>query len=74
MVSRSGALDELEVKVEVTPAFFSDDVARLEKLRYAVGGKIKQMIGLSAKITLVEPGLIERSTGKAKRVIDLRAK
>ena len=74
VVSRSGALDELEVKVEVTPAFFSDDVARLEKLRYAVGGKIKQMIGLSAKITLVEPGLIERSTGKAKRVIDLRAK
>ena len=72
VVSRKGSLDELEIKVEVTPEYFSDEVGRLEKLRALVAGKVKQIIGLSAKITLVEPGFIERSAGKAKHVIDTR--
>ncbi|MBO4513833.1 MAG: phenylacetate--CoA ligase [Victivallales bacterium] len=72
VVSRTKAMDELEVKVEVTPEMISDEVSKLEKMRAVIGGKIKQIIGITAKITLVEPGKIERTAGKAKRVIDLR--
>lgn len=74
IVTRSGAMDELEVKVEVAPEAFSDEVRALEVLRAQISGRIKQIIGLSARITLVEPGAIERSAGKAKHVIDLRNK
>ncbi|NLZ62688.1 MAG: phenylacetate--CoA ligase, partial [Lentisphaerae bacterium] len=72
VVSREKALDELEVRVEVSPLVFSDEVRVLESLRAEIASKIKQLIGLGAKITLVEPGTIERSIGKAKRVLDLR--
>ena len=72
VVTRTKALDELEIKVEVAPEMFTDEVGRLEKLRALIAANVKKMIGLSAKITLVEPGQLERSTGKAKRVIDLR--
>lgn len=72
VIKREKALDELEVRVEVTPLFFSDEVKALESLRNEIREKIKQIIGLSAKVTLVEPGQIERSMGKAKRVLDLR--
>ncbi|MBP5641389.1 MAG: phenylacetate--CoA ligase [Victivallales bacterium] len=74
IVTRTKAMDELEVKVEVTPEAFSDEVRALEVLRAQIQGRIKQIIGLSARVTLVEPGTIERSTGKAKHVIDLRNK
>ncbi|MBR4417504.1 MAG: phenylacetate--CoA ligase, partial [Victivallales bacterium] len=72
VVTRTKAMDELEIKVEVQPAMFEDAVKGLEQLRAEIGSHIKQIIGLNAKITLVEPGTIERSSGKAKRVIDLR--
>ncbi len=74
VISREKAMDELEVRVEVTPLVFSDEVRAMESLRNEIQSKIKQLIGLSAKVTLVEPGQIERSTGKAKRVLDLRQK
>ncbi len=72
VVTRTKAMDELEIKVEVQPAMFQDAVKGLEQLRAEIGNHIKQIIGLNAKITLVEPGTIERTSGKAKRVIDLR--
>ncbi len=72
IVTRTKAMDELEIRVEVTPEVFSDQVGALENLRNRISSTIKQIIGLSARITLVEPGSIERSSGKAKRVIDLR--
>ena len=72
VVTRTKAMDELEIKVELQPAMFQDAVKGLEQLRAEIGNHIKQIIGLNAKITLVEPGTIERSSGKAKRVIDLR--
>ncbi len=72
VVSRTKAMDELEVRVEVTPDIISDEVGKLEKVRALISGKIKQIIGISARITLVEPGKIERTAGKAKRVIDMR--
>ncbi len=74
VVSRTKSMDELEIKVEVTPDMFSDAVGQIEQLRALIGTKIKQMIGINAKITLVEPGMIERFDGKSKRVIDLRNK
>jgi phenylacetate-CoA ligase len=74
VLTRTGALDDLEVKVEVTPAVFSDQVKGLEKLRATLHERIKSLYGLTAKVTLVEPGSIERSMGKAKRVLDLRSK
>jgi len=72
VVSRTKAMDELEIRVEVTAEMFSDEVGHLEQLRNTISNKVKQIIGLSARITLVEPGLIERSVGKAKHVVDLR--
>ena len=72
VVTREKAMDELEIRVEVTPQVFTDEVKVLENLRDLLSAKVKQLIGISAKITLVEPGTIERSVGKAKRVIDLR--
>lgn len=73
VLTRSGELDDLEVRVEVTPETFSDEVKVLEGLRNGIRERMKSLIGLSAKVTLVEPGTIERSVGKAKRVLDLRS-
>jgi phenylacetate-CoA ligase len=71
-VTREHDLDQLEVQVEVTKAFFTDSVKSLEKLRQSLSKTIETTIGIRAKITLVEPQTIERSQGKAKRVIDKR--
>ncbi len=72
VISREKTLDEMEVRVEVKGEFFSDQVGKLELLRREVSTKIKQIIGVNAQISLVEPGSIERFAGKGKRVIDLR--
>jgi len=73
VLTRSGELDDLEVRVELTPEVFSDKVKVLEALRSSIRERMKSLLGLSAKVTLVEPGNIERSVGKAKRVLDLRS-
>lgn len=72
VVDKTGALDELEIKVEVSEQLFSDEIRKLEALRDRISEEIRSVLGLSAKITLVEPRTIERSLGKAKRVIDRR--
>jgi phenylacetate-CoA ligase len=72
VLSRTGAMDDMEVRVEVSAEVFSDEIRGLETLRNTIGKRIKDLYGLSAKITLVEPGSIERSVGKAKRVLDQR--
>lgn len=72
VVSRAGAMDDLEIQVEVTPEVFSDEVKVLEGLQKAIQTRIKSLLGLSSKVRLVEPGSIERSVGKAKRVLDMR--
>ena len=74
IVSREHAMDDLEVRVEVTSEIFSDEVKALEALRAKIQEKIKHMIGINAKITLVEPGSIARSDGKTRHVIDKRKK
>ena len=72
IVDRVGSLDNLTVKVEVDEKFFSDEIRELEKLEKKIAYAIQQMIGLATKVKLVEPRSIERSEGKAKRVIDKR--
>jgi phenylacetate-CoA ligase len=65
-------LDEIELQVEVKQEFFSDETKGLEKLRAKIVGVMKSKLQLAVKVKLVEPRTIERSTGKAKRVIDNR--
>ena len=74
VVTREGAMDELEVRVEITPDMFGDKVSVLEGLRKLISEKIKGMIGISAKVTLVEPGAIARCDGKTRHVVDKRKK
>jgi phenylacetate-CoA ligase len=65
-------MDELEVQVEVSPEIFSDEIARLETLEKRIKKEIESALGLSVAVKLVEPKSLERSMGKAKRVIDRR--
>lgn len=72
IVDREGALDIMEVQVEVSEEIFSDEVKVLERLNKRIEREIKDLLGISCKIKLVEPKTIQRSEGKAKRVIDNR--
>jgi len=72
IVDRVDNLDSLEIWVEMTPQLFSDEVKRIEDLERKIKKEIEGTLGISAKVKLVEPKTIERSEGKAKRVIDKR--
>jgi phenylacetate-CoA ligase len=72
VVTREGSLDVLEVQVEVNESIFTDEVKGLEGLARKVEGEIKDLLGVTCKVKLVEPKSIQRSEGKAKRVIDMR--
>lgn len=67
-----GAMDELEIWVEVLPEVFTDEYGQLASLQEKAEGELAEVLGLKARVRLVEPGRIERSTGKAKRVVDRR--
>jgi len=72
VVERKGRLDTLEVWVEVSDTFFSDEVRRLEELERKIHNEIESVLGISVKVKLVEQNTIPRSEGKAKRVVDKR--
>lgn len=72
IVDRKEALDELEILVEVNEKIFSDEIKKLNRLSSEIEGRIRSSLGISAKVSLVEPMTIARSEGKAKRVIDNR--
>ncbi|GAF26232.1 coenzyme F390 synthetase [Moorella thermoacetica Y72] len=72
IVDRQGSLDTLEIKVEVSETLFSDKVRRLEDLEKRLRHELESTLGISVKVTLVEPKSIQRSEGKAVRVIDKR--
>lgn len=72
VVTRERTLDELEVWVEVDERFFTDEIRGLEALERKVRGEIESTLGLTVRVKLVEPKTIQRSEGKAKRVIDRR--
>ena len=72
VVDREGKLDKLTVMVEVGDQIFSDEVKQLQNLESKIAKNIKEYLGVSAKVKLVEPKTIARSQGKAVRVIDKR--
>ena len=69
---KAGELDELEVIVEVEEKIFSDEMKTLRSLEEKIKKEIESILGVFVKVKLVEPKTIERSEGKAKRVIDKR--
>ncbi len=72
VVDRENNLDVLTVMVEVDEKYFSDEIRKLDELKKRVGEVLKQALGVSVRVKLVEPKSIQRSEGKAKRVIDNR--
>ena len=72
ILDRQDALDSIEILVEVNDKVFSDELKVLQSLSRKIHDRIKSVLSISAKITLVEPQTIERSVGKAERVIDKR--
>lgn len=72
VVDREHGMDRLEVKVEVEEGIFSDVMAEMVAFTGRVSDRLNSVLGLTAKVTLVEPGTIERTAGKAKRVVDNR--
>lgn len=72
IVEREGNLDTLKLMVEVQEQFFSDEIKQLEALRKKITHKLQSTLGISVDVKLVEPKTIERTAGKAKRVIDNR--
>jgi len=69
-----GYLEDLEIRVEITESVFSDNYAHLEALEHKLKQQLYKTLSLNPKIKLVEPHSIERTEGKAKRVIDMRNK
>ncbi|MDD2897172.1 MAG: phenylacetate--CoA ligase [Desulfuromonadaceae bacterium] len=74
IVDRNGTLDTLTVQVEVSEQLFSDEIKVLQALSRRVEKEIKDMLGVTCTAKLVEPKTIQRSEGKAQRVIDNRKK
>lgn len=72
VVDRQHSMDIMEVQVEVNEKVFSDEVKNLENLSGKIKKEIESVLGIMVNIKLVEPKTIERSMGKAKRVIDKR--
>jgi len=73
VVDRVNNTDTFDINVEMSEAFFSDNIKAIEKLEKRITEDLRSMLGISAKVHLVNPKSIVRSEGKAKRVIDNRA-
>jgi phenylacetate-CoA ligase len=71
-VDRINNLDTLEVHVEVEEQFFTDEIRKLQAVRQKIQNSLESMLGVAVDVKLVEPKTIERSEGKARRVIDKR--
>ena len=72
IIRRENNLDTLEILVEIDEKNWSDSIRELEGIRQRIDHNIKSALGISAKVRLVEPNSMERSEGKARRVIDHR--
>lgn len=71
-MTKKNNLDNLELLVEVSNKLFSDEVRKLEDLNKKITREIHNILGINVNVKLVEPKTIERSTEKAKHVIDRR--
>ena len=72
IVDREGTLDNMTVMVEVQEQFFSDEIKKLQELRLKITRNLESVLGITVNVKLVEPKTIERTAGKAKRVVDNR--
>jgi len=72
IIEREGTLDTVTLMVEVQEQFFSDEVRKLQELRMKITKQLESLLGISVNVKLVEPKTIERTAGKAQRVIDKR--
>ena len=72
ILRKKNYMDNLEVKVELIDGSLLDQYGALEKVAGDIRAQLRTVLGLDCKVTLVEPQSIERSTGKAKRIVDLR--
>ena len=71
-VDRVNNLDTMEIVVELSPDISLDEVAHVEEIRKKLASEMASALSVGAKITLVSPGTVERSEGKAKRITDRR--
>lgn len=72
IVNREGALDTVEILVEIAEDSFVDTIKGLQAREQKIQKTIKEFLGVTTKVRLVEPKTIERTDGKAKRIIDKR--
>lgn len=72
LVKKKGYMDDIEVHVELTDGSMLERFSELEKLEEGIRHKLRVVLQIDAKVKLVEPRSLERSIGKAKRVVDLR--
>jgi phenylacetate-CoA ligase len=72
LVTRHNYLDQMEIQVEIRPEWFSDNYRDMIRIEEKIQKGLHKVLGIEAKITLVAPGSIERTTGKSKRVVDMR--
>ena len=67
-----GEADTLDINVEMSEELFADDIKSIEKVEKKITAELRNILGIGAKVHLVNPKTIARSEGKAKRVIDNR--
>lgn len=72
IVDKKNNLDTMEIEIEVTPQMFKDKIGDLEQVKTQIAAAVEKTLQLRVPVRLVEPGRIDRSVGKAKRVIDHR--
>ncbi len=72
IVGRENNTDTLDINVEMTEKLFADDVKSIERIEKKIVSDLRSVLGIGAKVHLVNPKTIARSEGKAKRVIDNR--
>jgi len=72
ILTREHGLDQMEVQVEVTPLMFNDKIGAMQGLHEKLQAALDHVLGIRVQVALVEARTIERSQGKAKRVIDRR--
>lgn len=72
ILTNKGPLDRVELQVETVPDYPFDEIRKLEELKARLAGELKSNLQIAVDIKIVEPKTIERSEGKAKRIIDLR--
>ncbi|MBT8347103.1 MAG: phenylacetate--CoA ligase, partial [Desulfofustis sp.] len=72
IVEREGTMDTMTVEVEVSDSLFTDEIKGLEALTKRITRDVKDILGVTCRVKLVNPRAIQRSEGKAQRVIDNR--